>query len=62
VPNVPWLTVSETAELLRVSKRTVYELIRSGDLHTLKFRRSRRITPEAIEAFKQRVEAAAGDA
>lgn len=56
MPYPQWLTVSETAELLRVSKRTVYELIRSGELRTVKFRGSRRITPEHIEAFKRHLE------
>jgi len=40
--------VAEAGSLLGLSQRTVYELIASGELKSVKVRRSRRVTPEAI--------------
>lgn len=43
------LTVAEAGSLLGLCQRTVYELIASGELKSVKVRRSRRVTPEAIK-------------
>ncbi len=56
----PLRTVQETAELLRVSRPTVYSIIRRRELASLKIGRARRIPQSAIEAFvRQRIKKAA---
>ena len=47
----PVTTVKETAEYLRVCDRTVYNLIRDGQLATLPHLRHKRITRKSIEAY-----------
>ena len=42
LPNVRFLTVAEVAELMRVSKMTVYRLVHSGELPAVRFGRSYR--------------------
>lgn len=42
------LTVSETAQQLRVSSRTVFNLIEEGKLHSIKVRGARRVTRQAL--------------
>lgn len=44
-------TVEEAAETLGISRALMYRLIASGDIATVKFRSSRRITPEALRDF-----------
>jgi excisionase family DNA binding protein len=44
------LTINEVADLLRISRWSVYQLIWSGQLHTLKIGRRRLIRPAAYEA------------
>lgn len=44
------LTINEVAELLRISKWSVYQLIWSGQLDTLKIGRRRLIRPAAYAA------------
>lgn len=46
-----YMTVEEVARLLRVSRRTVYLLIRSKKLHTVKVGNRFRITNEDIEEY-----------
>ena len=41
-------TVAEAGSLIGVCQRTVYSLIESGELKSVKFRKTRRVTPEAI--------------
>lgn len=54
------LTVKQVAELLNTSAKTVYRLIWHGELDALTVgTRARRIEPEAVEAYKSRVRAAA---
>lgn len=44
-------TIPEAAALLGVGRTTVYELIRSGELPSIRIRRGRRVTRAAIEAY-----------
>ncbi len=48
--DVRFLTVSEVAEMMRVSTMTVYRLVHSGDLPAIRFGRSFRIPETAVEA------------
>lgn len=51
-------SVEEAAEALRLSRSTLYELIRSGQLRSVKFGR-RRLVP--VDALDEYVAAACGD-
>jgi excisionase family DNA binding protein len=44
-----FLTIFEAATIMRVSKRTVYRLIRAGDLQAVKVSGSYRIPGHALE-------------
>lgn len=44
------LTINEVADLLRISQWSVYQLIWSGQLHTLTIGRRRLIRPAALSA------------
>jgi excisionase family DNA binding protein len=44
-------TIDETAEILRSSRTSVYRLIKSGLLVSVKVSGSRRVTRQAIERF-----------
>lgn len=46
--NVRFLTVAEVAELMRVSKMTVYRLVHSGELPAVRFGRSFRVPESAV--------------
>jgi excisionase family DNA binding protein len=48
--EVRFLTVAEVAEMMRVSKMTVYRLVHSGDLPAIRFGRSFRVPESAVEA------------
>lgn len=48
------LTVAEVAEFLRVSERTIYNLLEAGDLRGVRIGRSWRIPREALEEIIQR--------
>jgi excisionase family DNA binding protein len=48
--NAPLLTVDEAAEYLRVSRWTVYNLIRSNQLRTIKIGRRRLVALAALDA------------
>ena len=52
--DVRFLTVAEVAELMRVSKMTVYRLVHSGDLPAVRFGRSYRVPQSAVTAAMQR--------
>lgn len=45
------LTVDEVAEILRIARSGVYELIHSGRLVSFRVGRQFRITPQALDAF-----------
>ncbi|BBE23893.1 hypothetical protein MN0502_27760 [Arthrobacter sp. MN05-02] len=49
--DVQFLTVAEVAELMRVSKMTVYRLVHAGDLPAVQFGRSYRVPESAVAAF-----------
>ena len=45
------LTVPEAMSALRLSRATIYDLIRSGELVSVKVGRSRRIPAQAVTTF-----------
>lgn len=45
------LRVEEAAEVLRISRTRVYELIRIGQLQSVKVRGSRRIPRQALDTY-----------
>lgn len=45
------LTVPDAAEALSVSENTVWNMIRTGELPSVKVRRARRIESEAIDRY-----------
>jgi excisionase family DNA binding protein len=49
------LTVPEAMTALRLSRATVYDLIRSGELGSVKVGRSRRIPTQAVTTFVARL-------
>lgn len=50
-------TPEEAAQQLACSRRTVYELISSGDLESIKIRGARRIPVDAVAAYIERLRA-----
>lgn len=53
-PDLDLLKVMETAELLNVSRSTVYELMRSGALKSVKVARTRRIPMAEVRKYLDR--------
>jgi excisionase family DNA binding protein len=49
--NAKFLTVAEVAEVMRVSKMTVYRLVHSGDMPAVRFGRSYRVPENAVEQY-----------
>ena len=49
--DVRFLTVSEVAEVMRVSKMTVYRLIHSGEMPAVQFGRSYRVPESAVTEY-----------
>lgn len=49
--NGIYLTVAEVAELMRVSKMTVYRLVHSGSLPAVQVGRSFRVHEKAVEEY-----------
>lgn len=47
------LKVPQVAKMLGVSAVTVWRLVGSGELESIKVGRSRRIDPEAVDAYKK---------
>ncbi|MDQ1124546.1 helix-turn-helix domain-containing protein [Microbacterium trichothecenolyticum] len=54
LPDVRFLTVAEVAELMRVSKMTVYRLVHAGELPAVRFGRSYRVPESAVAEVVQR--------
>ncbi|MUK01848.1 excisionase family DNA-binding protein [Vibrio cholerae] len=54
--DVQFLTVAEVADLMRVSKMTVYRLVHAGDLPAVQFGRSYRVPGSAVEEFLQQAQ------
>ena len=52
--DVRFLTVAEVADIMRVSKMTVYRLVHSGELPAVRFGRSYRVPETAVAAALQR--------
>ncbi|GAA3235913.1 helix-turn-helix domain-containing protein [Actinocorallia longicatena] len=51
IPPARAFTVEQTAQILGVGRDTVYGLLRTGQLRSIKIGRLRRITQEHITAF-----------
>ena len=52
--DVRFLTVAEVADLMRVSKMTVYRLVHAGELPAVRFGRSYRVPESAVtDALKR---------
>lgn len=49
--GVKFFTVAEVAALMRVSKMSVYRLIHSGELESVRFGRSFRVPEAAVDAY-----------
>ncbi len=49
LPDARFLTVAEVADMMRVSRMTVYRLVHSGDLPAIRFGRSFRVPESAVE-------------
>jgi excisionase family DNA binding protein len=49
--DVRFLTVAEAAPILRVSRRTVYRLVHSGELEAVRVGRSFRIREDVMIAY-----------
>ena len=49
--NAKFLTVAEVAEVMRVSKMTVYRLVHSGEMPAVRFGRSYRVPEKAVEQY-----------
>lgn len=45
-------TVEEAADLLSVGRTTMFDLVRTGRVESVKINRSRRITREALSRFR----------
>ena len=45
------LTVAEVAEVMRVSKMSVYRMIHSGELEAVRFGRSFRVPESAVKSY-----------
>lgn len=50
VQGMKFYTVAEVAELMRVSKMTVYRMVNSGELPAVRFGRSFRVPEYAVRA------------
>ena len=55
-----FMTVTEVADMMRVSRMTVYRMIHSGDLPAVRFGRSYRVPQEAVQAIVTDTDAATG--
>ncbi|WP_111467113.1 helix-turn-helix domain-containing protein [Microbacterium suaedae] len=53
MPDVRFLTVAEVADIMRVSKMTVYRLVHSGELPAVRFGRSYRVPESAVTQVVQ---------
>lgn len=51
LPEVRFLTVSEVASAMRVSKMTVYRLVHAGNLSAVRVGRSFRVPEKAVHEY-----------
>ncbi len=56
------LTTTQAAKVLAVSRTTIYQLIKQGDLHPVHLSRSCRISWAELERYVARLDAAHGEA
>jgi excisionase family DNA binding protein len=49
--RVRYLTVAEVAELMRLSRMTVYRLVNRGELPAVRVGRSFRVPQDALDAY-----------
>lgn len=49
--SASFMTVAEVAEVMRVSKMTVYRLVHAGDLPAVRFGRSYRVPENAVQEY-----------
>jgi excisionase family DNA binding protein len=49
--DVKFVTVAEVAQMMRVSKMTVYRLVHGGDLPAIRVGRSFRVPEEAVHEY-----------
>ncbi len=59
-PRTTFLTVAEVAEMVRVSRMTVYRWIHNGELPAVRFGRSFRVPQQAVEQFMEQAALAGG--
>lgn len=52
-PRTAFLTVAEVADMLRVSRMTVYRWVHAGDLPAVRFGRSFRVPQQAVTVFME---------
>ncbi|WP_225752908.1 helix-turn-helix domain-containing protein [Actinotalea sp. Marseille-Q4924] len=50
-PRLRYLTVAEVADVMRVSRMTVYRLVHGGELPAVRVGRSFRVPQDALEAY-----------
>ena len=55
-----FLTVAEVADMVRVSRMTVYRWIHTGELPAVRFGRSFGVPQQAVETFMEQAELAGG--
>lgn len=53
-PRLRYLTVAEVAEVMRVSRMTVYRLTKSGELPAVRVGHSYRVPQDALDAYLSR--------
>lgn len=51
--ELSFYSVQEIADILKVSKRTVFRYMHAGTLHAVKIGKAYRISQESLEAFLQ---------
>jgi excisionase family DNA binding protein len=61
-PRVRYLTVAEVAEVMRLSRMTVYRFVQRGDLPAVRVGRSYRVPADALEAYLAAAEVLSDDA
>jgi len=61
-PDEPWsqvlLTPEEAAKALRISRSKLYDLLRSGTVESVRIDRLRRIPPQALHEYIERLRGA----
>jgi len=50
-PRTRFLTVAEVAEIMRVSRMTVYRLVHSGEMPAVRVGQSYRVPQDALERY-----------